>query len=208
MALDSDRSFATYGQALAEMKSPPLAATGDVFWTRPNLMSGSNIPSSLINRIRDPCHLRPLACMRHRPAIISPNGINRAYDLAGDAGLVSHGPSWVNAATRFVAMGFHHILEGLDHLLFLFALIHPLPPHPSADSGGHGLHHRPFDHSDRLGLCYAPDCAVVSAADRAADRGFHPHMALENIVVLKPQHRWVITFFFGLVHASAFMGAA
>jgi len=25
-------------------------------------------------------------------------------------------------------------------------------------------------------------------------------MALENIVVLQAQHRWVITFFFGLVH--------
>jgi hypothetical protein len=29
-------------------------------------------------------------------------------------------------------------------------------------------------------------------------------MALENIVVLKPQHRWVITFFFGLVHGFGF----
>ena len=30
------------------------------------------------------------------------------------------------------------------------------------------------------------------------------YMALENIVVLKPQHRWVITFFFGLVHGFGF----
>jgi hypothetical protein len=30
------------------------------------------------------------------------------------------------------------------------------------------------------------------------------YMALENIVVIHPQHRWMITFFFGLVHGFGF----
>ena len=30
------------------------------------------------------------------------------------------------------------------------------------------------------------------------------YMALENIVVLRPGHRWIITFLFGLVHGFGF----
>jgi hypothetical protein len=206
MALDSDRSFATYGQALAEMKSPPLAATGDVFWDQAKLDVWFEYPiqsdqsNFAIHATFDHLAVHETTALQ----FISPNGINRAYDLAGDAGLVSMDPSWVNAATRFVAMGFHHILEGIDHLLFLFALIipfrriRPLIPVVTAFTIAHSI------------------TLIASAYGYAPDAQWFPplielliavsilYMALENIVVLKPQHRWVITFFFGLVHGFGF----
>ena len=127
MALDSDRSFATYDQAMAEMKAPPLAAQGSVFWDQAKVDVWFEYPiqsdqsNFAIHASFDHLAVHETTALQ----FISPNGINRAYDLAGDAGLVSMDPSWVNAATRFVAMGFHHILEGIDHLLFLFCLIIP-----------------------------------------------------------------------------------
>ena len=206
MALDSDRSFATYGQALAEMKSPPLAATGDVFWDQAKVDVWFEYPiqsdqsNFAIHATFDHLAVHETTALQ----FISPNGITRAYDLAGDAGLVSMDPSWINAATRFVSMGFHHILEGIDHLLFLFCLIipfrriRPLIPVITAFTIAHSI------------------TLIASAYGYAPDAQWFPplielliavsilYMALENIVVLKPQHRWVITFFFGLVHGFGF----
>ncbi|HEX4371262.1 MAG TPA: HupE/UreJ family protein [Rhizomicrobium sp.] len=206
MALDSDRSFATYGQALAEMKSPPLAATGDVFWDQAKVDVWFEYPiqsdqsNFAIHAAFDRLAVHETTTLQ----FISPNGVTRAYDLPGDAGLVSMDPSWVNAATRFVSMGFHHILEGIDHLLFLFALIipfrriRPLIPVVTAFTIAHSI------------------TLIASAYGYAPDAQWFPplielliavsilYMALENIVVLKPQHRWVITFFFGLVHGFGF----
>src|ERR1051326_8945271 len=34
-------------------------------------------------------------------------------------------PSWTQAAGQFVKLGFEHILDGTDHLLFLFCLVIP-----------------------------------------------------------------------------------
>ena len=34
-------------------------------------------------------------------------------------------PRWYQAALRFVELGFFHILDGTDHLLFLFCLVIP-----------------------------------------------------------------------------------
>ena len=43
----------------------------------------------------------------------------RAFEFHGDPGLVRLDPRWHQAALRFVGRGFWHILEGIDHLLFL-----------------------------------------------------------------------------------------
>src|SRR5258708_4066615 len=56
---------------------------------------------------------------------LPPGGIVRAYALEGDAGLVRLDPRWSQAAANFVKMGFFHILDGTDHLLFLLCLIIP-----------------------------------------------------------------------------------
>ena len=134
----------------------------------------------------------------------APGGITRAYALEGDAGQVPLDPNWYHAAGRFVVMGFHHILEGIDHLLFLFCLvipfrrIRPLIPIVTAFTLAHSV------------------TLIASAYGYAPDVGWFPplietliavsivYMALENIVVEHPARRWIITFFFGLVHGFGF----
>ena len=49
----------------------------------------------------------------------------RAFEFHGDPGLVQLDPRWHQAALRFVKLGFSHILDGTDHLLFLVCLVIP-----------------------------------------------------------------------------------
>lgn len=206
MALDSDRSFATYSQAMAHMKAPPLDVQGGVIWEQTKLDVWFEYPiqsdqsNFAIHAAFDRLALHETTALQFTSA----NGVTRAYDLAGDAGLVSMDPSWVNAASRFVVMGFNHILSGIDHLLFLFCLvipfrrIRPLVPIITAFTIAHSITLIASAYG------YAPDVQWFPPLIEMLIAVSIVYMALENIVVLRPQHRWVITFFFGLVHGFGF----
>ena len=56
---------------------------------------------------------------------LTPDGATRAFEFHGDPGLIALDPRWHQAALRFVVSGFWHILEGIDHLLFLLCLVLP-----------------------------------------------------------------------------------
>jgi len=206
MALDSDRSFATYGQALAQLKTPPLATTGDIYWDQAKLDVWFEYPIQSdksdfsIHAAFDRLALHETTALQ----FTSPNGVTRAYALAGDAGLVSMDPGWFNAAGRFVKMGFNHILDGTDHLLFLFCLvipfrrIRPLVPVITAFTVAHSITLIASAYG------YAPDAEWFPPLIEMLIAVSIVYMALENIVVIHPQRRWIITFFFGLVHGFGF----
>ena len=101
---------------------------------------------------------------------LPPGGAVRAFEFLGDPGLVPLDPRWHQAALRFVELGFLHILDGTDHLLFLLCLVIPFRRFRAADPGGDRVHGGALDHADRLGLQPGAGRAVVSAADRNADR--------------------------------------
>ena len=50
----------------------------------------------------------------------------RAFQYTGDPGRVELDPRWYHAAAHLRALGFTHILGGLDHLLFVFCLVIPV----------------------------------------------------------------------------------
>ncbi|MCH7788248.1 MAG: HupE/UreJ family protein, partial [Acidobacteria bacterium] len=56
----------------------------------------------------------------------APDKPERVYQFSGDPGLVNLDPSFFQAVYRFVELGFFHILDGLDHLLFLLCLVVPI----------------------------------------------------------------------------------
>src|SRR4029077_9613787 len=65
--------------------------------------------------------LRSLTVLRFLP----PGGAVRAFEFDADPGLVRLDPRWHQTALRFVRLGFVHILDGTDHLLFLLCLVIP-----------------------------------------------------------------------------------
>jgi len=207
IALESDRSFTSYDSAWAHLTGARLAANTDVVWhqTLLDVLFEYRIAS---DRSRFSIHpalarlgLRVVTVLRFLP----PGGAVRAFEFTGDPGLVRLDPEWSQAALNFVRLGFLHILEGTDHLLFLFCLVIPfrrlgaLIPIVTSFTVAHSI------------------TLIASAYNLGPDALWFPplietliamsivYMALENIVGKSTVNlRWMITFAFGLVHGFGF----
>src|SRR4029077_14421226 len=100
--------------------------------------------------------------------------------------------------------GFEHILDGIDHLLFIFCLvipfrkIRPLIGIVTAFTVAHSI--TLIASAAGLapsGLWFPPLIEVLIALSIV-------YMALENIVGPKLERRWMLAFGFGLVHGFGF----
>ena len=101
-------------------------------------------------------------------------------------------------------MGFDHIIAGTDHLLFLFCLVLPLRnlkaliPVITSFTVAHSitLIGSAFGIVPSV-LWFGPLIETLIALSIV-------YMAFENIVGARLQHRWVVTFAFGLIHGFGF----
>jgi hypothetical protein len=132
------------------------------------------------------------------------DGAVRPFEYTGDPGLVRLDPSAIQAAGRFVALGFFHILDGTDHLLFLFCLVIPfrrlraLVPVVTAFTVAHSITLIASAYNLAPGALWFPPLIETLIAMSIV------YMALENIVAARLERRWLITFGFGLVHGFGF----
>ena len=206
LSLPSDRSFASYDAALANITGPPLADSTDLPWKQAllDVMIEYQIasPASKFSMRPALAHLgiRTTTVLRFLP----PNGSERAFEYLGDPGLVRLDPRWHQAALRFVRLGFEHILDGIDHLLFVICLVIPFRRMRALIAVVTSF---TVAHSITL---------IASAAGLAPDALWFPplievlialsivYMAFENIVGAKIERRWIIAFAFGLVHGFGF----
>jgi hypothetical protein len=206
MSLDSDKSFSDFGTALAHVTGAPLPSETNMFWEQGKLDVLFSYPIES-EKSYFSMHAAFDRLAQHEVTTVQyllPGGVSRAYELPGDAGLVRLDPNWYHAAWLFVVMGFHHILEGIDHLLFLFCLvipfrrIRPLIPIVTAFTVAHSI--------TLIASAYgfAPDVLWFPPLIEMLIAVSIVYMALENIVVEHPARRWIITFFFGLVHGFGF----
>jgi len=206
MSLESDRSFESYDRALAHVTGPPLPPETAIFWEQGILDVLLEYPIQSdrsyfsVRAAFDRLALTVITALRFIP----PGGVERAYELEGDAGLVRLDPRWHQAAARFVVLGFEHILEGTDHLLFLLLLIIPfrrlrtLIPIVTAFTVAHSITLIASAYQLAPGALWFPPLIETLIAVTIF------YMALENIVKVQPVARWVVTFAFGLVHGFGF----
>jgi hypothetical protein len=206
MSLDSDRSFETFETALAHVTGPPLPQDTTIFWEQGILDVLFEYPIQSdrsyfsIHAAFDRFALKVVTALQFLP----PGGVDRAYALEGDAGLVRLDPNWFQAAALFVKMGFFHILDGTDHLLFLLCLIipfrrvRPLIPIVTAFTVAHSVTLIASAYNYAPSVLWFPPLIETLIATSVF------YMALENIVVQHPKARWIITFCFGLVHGFGF----
>jgi len=207
LSLQSDRSFTSFEAALAHVRTPSLTNDAHVFWNQLwlDVLYEYPIESDRSRFTIDPrlqqLGVRVLTVVRFLP----PGGAVRAFEFDGNPGPVELDPRWEQAAARFVKLGFEHILDGTDHLLFLLCLVIPF---------------RRF--GPLLGVVTAFTVAhsitlIASAYNLAPDALWFPplietliavsilYMALENIVGGSTAHRrWLMAFGFGLVHGFGF----
>jgi HupE/UreJ protein len=126
-SLQSDRSFTSYDEALAHVTGPPLPPETEFVWAQGLLDVLFEYPIQSdrskfsINPRLARLGIRTLTVVRFLP----PGGAVRAFEFYGDPGLIHLDPSWHQAAWQFVKLGFFHILDGTDHLLFLGCLVIP-----------------------------------------------------------------------------------
>ena len=207
LSLESDRSFSSYEAALAHVMGPRLPPDTNVVWNQVMLDVLFDYP---IQSERSDFSIHPALARLGLRVItvlrfIFPTGVVRAFEYNGDPGLVRLDPRWYQASLQFVKLGFFHILDGTDHLLFLFCLVIPfrrfgaLIPIVTSFTVAHSI------------------TLIASAYNLAPDALWFPplietliatsivYMALENIVGTSNVHRrWMITFGFGLVHGFGF----
>jgi hypothetical protein len=135
---------------------------------------------------------------------IQPDGTVRAFDFPGNPGLIRLDPRWHHVFGSFVRLGFLHILEGTDHLLFLFCLIIPfrrfreLVLLVTAFTAAHSVTLAASAYGMAPGALWFPLLVETLIATSIV------YMALENILGGKVRRRWLITFGFGLVHGFGF----
>src|SRR5579864_3220097 len=207
LSLESDPSLASYDQALAHVTGPKLTNGTTVFWDQLMLDVLFEYPIQSdqsrfsIHPALDRLAARVVIALRFLP----PGGAVRAFEFLGDPGLVHLDPGWSQAAGQFVKLGFFHILDGTDHLLFLFCLVIPfrrfraLIPVVTAFTVAHSI--------TLIASAYnlAPDALWFPPLIEALIAISIVYMALENIVGGSSLHRrWMIAFGFGLVHGFGF----
>jgi hypothetical protein len=219
ISLPSDPSFAGYDAALAHLRGPPLAP-------------GTRVP--LAGALFDALLEYPIESDRSRFAVDPkfarfgvrvatsfrfqlPGETERAFHFLGDPGLVRMDPRWHQAARRFVWSGFEHILDGIDHLLFVFCLVLPLRRIwqlvgvVTAFTAAHSITLFCAAFGIVPGALWFPPLVETFIAASIV------YMALENIVVAAIgasdagapatpvlRRRWLIAFAFGLVHGFGF----
>jgi hypothetical protein len=206
-SIPSDKSFATYDEALAHISGPRLPEETQLYWQQAMLdllfeypIESDESEFSIrpgIERLA----LRVVTVLRFLP----PSGVVRAFQYNGDMGLVRLDPRWHQAAFRFVQLGFLHILDGIDHLLFLLCLVipfrrlKPLVVIVTAFTVAHSI----TLVASAFGL--APDTLWFPPLVETLIAASIVYMALENIVGKIGLHRrWAITLGFGLIHGFGF----
>jgi hypothetical protein len=206
-SIPSDRSFAEYDTALAHFRSAPLPEGLGLPWQQALLDVQLTAP------IESELSLFSLRARTERLGrrvvnavrFFGANGVERVFQIEGDAGVVALDPRWHQSMLRFLVQGFEHILDGADHLLFLLCLVVPFRRQlralvwiVTAFTAGHSV-------------------TLIASAYGAAPTGlwFPPlvetlialsilYMCVENVVWLAPKTRWPIAFGFGLVHGFGF----
>jgi hypothetical protein len=206
-SIPSDRSFADYDTALAHFRSAPLPPGLALPWQQALLDVQLTAP------IESELSLFSLRARTERLGrrvvnavrFFGANGVERVFQIEGDAGVVALDPRWHQSMLRFLVQGFEHILDGADHLLFLLCLVVPFRRQlrslvwiVTAFTAGHSV-------------------TLIASAYGAAPTGFWfpplvetlialsiVYMCVENVVWPAPKTRWPIAFGFGLVHGFGF----
>lgn len=206
IALPSDRSFVDYESALANVHATPLSDAVDLYYRQGFLdIHATYAIGSPESRFSVDARLAGLGVetttvLRY----ILTNGEERTFSFIGNPGLVYMDPRWYQAVFNFIVLGFDHILDGADHLLFLFCLLIPLRrvaalvPVITSFTVAHSIT------LIASALGWVPSTIWFPALIETLIALSIVYMACENIIGVKQQHRWIVTFCFGLVHGFGF----
>ncbi|MES2523126.1 MAG: HupE/UreJ family protein [Gemmatimonadota bacterium] len=202
----TDGAFGAYGSALATVTGARLPLDTDLPWKQVMLdaLLEYQITSDSASFAIEPAFatlgVRTTSVIRYLPA----QGGERTITFDGDPGRVSLDPAFFDAAWRFLRLGFTHILDGTDHLLFLLCLVVPFRSFRPLVALVTSF---TIAHSITLvasALGHAPDALWFPPLVEAIIAISIVYMACENMLGAQLQRRWLFAFGFGLVHGFGF----
>jgi hypothetical protein len=214
VSLPSDRSFTSFDAARSHVLGPRLAGDLELYWNQQMLdvLFEYPIQSEQSRFAIDPRVDRLGQHVSMALRVLNPDGTIRAYEFAGNPGIVQLDPRWYQAALQFAVSGFWHILEGPDHLLFLLCLVipfgrlRPLVVIVTAFTVAHSIS------LIASALGFVPDALWFPPLIETLIAITIVYMALENIVYEAAgksgesaiRRRWIVAFAFGIVHGFGF----
>ncbi len=206
-SIPSDRSFRTFDTALAHVLGEPLPDGIGLVWQQALLdvlfeapLADRNAALSIQTRFE-----------RLGQAVVTvihyflPDGNDRVFQISGNSEVEPLDPGALQAAFRFLALGFEHILDGVDHLLFLLCLVIPFRERLGSLIGvvtAFTLAHSVTLIGSAYGL--APNALWFPPLVETLIAASILYMAIENAVAPTFAMRWGITFVFGLIHGFGF----
>lgn len=206
ISMPSNRAFTDFERAVEHVQSPPISDEVDLYYLQGyfDVLVSYPIDSPDSRFSVDPrlagLGIETNTVLRY----VLEDGTERAMNFEGNPGMVYLDPRWYQASLNFIQLGFEHILEGTDHLLFLLCLVIPLRniraliPVVTSFTIAHSV------------------TLIAAALGWVSLAGWFPpliemlialsivYMAFENIIGIQPRHRWALTFGFGLVHGFGF----
>jgi hypothetical protein len=206
VSLPSSDAFTSYPAALAHVRAAPLPRNIELYWEQGllDVLFEYDITSAGAELAMDATFahlgLRTVTLLQFLPE----DAPARVFRYLGDPGRVALDPRWHHAAGQFVTQGFHHVLGGLDHLLFVVCLVipfrrlKPLVVLVTAFTVAHSLTLT----AAALGL--APDAGWFPPLVETLIAGSIVYLALENLLAPNLERRWLLAFAFGLVHGFGF----
>ena len=219
LSLPSDRSFESFATALAHVRQSTPVPSAKTPPTSPLAPSLPAPPEQLLFDVLLEYPIRsPHSAFSLRPGLhhlaaatttvlrfVTPAGDTRAFQFHNDPGLVPLDPRWHQAAWRFLALGFEHILDGTDHLLFLACLVIPfrrlreLALIVTAFTIAHSVTLIASAYGLAPGALWFPPLVETLIAASIV------FMAIENIAAAhSTRRRWLMAFAFGLIHGFGF----
>ncbi len=206
LSLPSDRSFASYDAALAHIQGPPVDPATEIVPGQLHLDVLLEVPiRSAASRFSLDPRLAHLGVTTLSVVhFVAPDGTERVFQYDSNPGIVRLDPRWYQAVLNFVRLGFDHILDGIDHLLFVLCLVVPLRRMRPliAVVTSFTVAHSITLIASAMGL--APDALWFPPLIETLIALSIVYMALENIVGARLERRWLIAFGFGLVHGFGF----
>jgi HupE / UreJ protein len=206
-SIPSDRSFVDYESARAHLRGPPLPEGTQLVWQQALLDVELEAPiesASSLFSIRprlERLGLRVVNAVRFFGA----NGVERVFQIEGDAGVVALDPRWHQSLARFLVQGFEHILDGADHLLFLLCLVVPFRRElrtlvliVTAFTVGHSVTLIASAYGLAPAALWFPPLVETLIALSIF------YMAVENVVAPSKRTRWALALGFGLIHGFGF----
>ncbi len=207
IALPNDRAFENPDSARASFLRAPLES--EIIQWRQTLLDVAleyTVPAGDVRLELHPDFARLGVRTTSVIHIISADGRDRMLTYAGNPESVSLDPAWYQTALQFARDGFHHIPDGIDHVLFLLCLVlpvrrwRPLVAIITAFTVAHSL----TLGAAALGvvptaLWFPPLVETLIAVSIV-------WLGIENCIMPAERltARWPIAFVFGLVHGFGF----